>query len=121
MSYSHPSLMIIASRIQFHIERPWGQRPFSIVSLFNQEKALDRGLLRDYEPSDGAFSSTNHDTAPPIAPSQTLEAGRRAVNTVGTFGNCYKCEIFFPMCVSLSPSETMFIMFIMSHARAISL
>ena len=32
MSYSRPSLMIIASRTQFHIERPWGQRPFSIVS-----------------------------------------------------------------------------------------
>ena len=26
------SLMIIASRTQFHIERPWGQCPFSIVS-----------------------------------------------------------------------------------------
>ena len=43
--------MIIASRTQFHIERRWGQRPFSIVSYsvlnvkavvaaFNQEKAL---------------------------------------------------------------------------------
>ena len=32
VSYSRPSLMIIASRIQFHVERPWGQRPFSIVS-----------------------------------------------------------------------------------------
>ena len=38
--------MIIASRTQFHVERPWGQRPFSIVSVkavvaaFNQEKAL---------------------------------------------------------------------------------
>ena len=32
VSYSRPSLMIIASRTQFHIERPWGQRPFSIVS-----------------------------------------------------------------------------------------
>ena len=26
------SLMIIASQTQFHIERPWGQCPFSIVS-----------------------------------------------------------------------------------------
>ena len=26
------NLMIIASRTQFHTERPWGQRPFSIVS-----------------------------------------------------------------------------------------
>ena len=32
VSYSRPSLMIIASRTQFHIERPLGQRPFSIVS-----------------------------------------------------------------------------------------
>ena len=32
VSYSRPSLMIIASRTQFHIERPWGQRLFSIVS-----------------------------------------------------------------------------------------
>ena len=31
VSYSRPSLMIIASRTQFHIERPWGQRLFSIV------------------------------------------------------------------------------------------
>ena len=43
--------MIIASRTQFHVERPWGQRLFSIVhysvlnvkalvGAFNQEKAL---------------------------------------------------------------------------------
>ena len=44
--------MIIASRTQFHVERPWGQCLFSIVSFnrvlnvkalvgaFNQEKAL---------------------------------------------------------------------------------
>ena len=32
VSYSRPSLMIIASQTQFHVERPWGQRPFSIVS-----------------------------------------------------------------------------------------
>ena len=32
VSYSRPSIMIIASRTQFHVERPWGQRPFSIVS-----------------------------------------------------------------------------------------
>ena len=38
--------MIIASRTQFHDERPWGQRLFSIVvvvavvAAFNQEKAL---------------------------------------------------------------------------------
>ena len=30
--YSRPSLMIIASRSQFHVYLPWGQRPFSIVS-----------------------------------------------------------------------------------------
>ena len=32
VSYSRPSLMIIASRTQFHVERPWGKRRFSIVS-----------------------------------------------------------------------------------------
>ena len=32
VSYSRPSVMIIALRTQFHVERPWGQRPFSIVS-----------------------------------------------------------------------------------------
>ena len=40
--------MIIASRTQFHVERPWGQRPFSInvlnvkavLAAFNKEKAL---------------------------------------------------------------------------------
>ena len=37
--------MIIASRTQFHVERPWGQRPFSVlnvkavVAALNQEKA----------------------------------------------------------------------------------
>ena len=30
--YSCPSLKIIVSWTQFHVERPWGQRPFSIVS-----------------------------------------------------------------------------------------
>ena len=50
VSYSRLSLMIIASRTQFHVERPWGQRLFSIVlnvlnvkavvAAFNQEKAL---------------------------------------------------------------------------------
>ena len=32
--------MIIASASQFHIYLPWGQRPFSIIVSFNQEKAL---------------------------------------------------------------------------------
>ena len=32
VSYSRPSLMIIALQTQFHVERPWGQHPFSIVS-----------------------------------------------------------------------------------------
>ena len=31
LSYSRPSLMIIASHTQFHIERPWGQHPFSVL------------------------------------------------------------------------------------------
>ena len=35
----------------------------ALVDAFNQEKAEgpSRGLLRDYEPSDGTFSSTNED------------------------------------------------------------
>ena len=32
VSYSRPSLMIIALASQFHVYLPWGQRPFSIVS-----------------------------------------------------------------------------------------
>ena len=32
VSYIRLSLMIIASGTQFHVERPWGQCPFSIVS-----------------------------------------------------------------------------------------
>ena len=49
VSYSRPSLMIIALRTQFHVERPWGQRPFclnsvlnvkALVGAFNKEKAL---------------------------------------------------------------------------------
>ena len=54
---------VIASRTQFHVERPWGQHPFSIVSLnvnavvaaFNQEKALVGAFSVIYEPSDGTF------------------------------------------------------------------
>ena len=34
----------------------------AVVAAFNQEKALGRGLLRDYEPSDGTFWSTSHYT-----------------------------------------------------------
>ena len=49
--------MTFVSRTQFHVERPWGQRPFSIVSFnsvlnvkalvgaFNQEKALVGAFL----------------------------------------------------------------------------
>ena len=29
---ARPSLLTFASRTQFHVEGPWGQRPFSIVS-----------------------------------------------------------------------------------------
>ena len=32
VSYSYPSLMIIASASQFHVYLPWGQHLFSIVS-----------------------------------------------------------------------------------------
>ena len=41
-----PPLMTFASRTQFHVERPLGQRPFSVLNVkalvgaFNQEKAL---------------------------------------------------------------------------------
>ena len=38
--------MIIASRTQFHVESPWGSR-------FQPGEGPSRGLLRDYEPSDG--------------------------------------------------------------------
>ena len=31
VSYSRPSLMVIASSSQFHVNLPWGQHPFSIV------------------------------------------------------------------------------------------
>ena len=47
VSYSRPSLMIIASRTQFHVERPWGKRLFSIVSRFQPGEGPRRGLLRD--------------------------------------------------------------------------
>ena len=45
--------MTFASRTQFHIERPWGQR------LFQPGEGPSRGLLRAYKPSDGTFSSTS--------------------------------------------------------------
>ena len=71
--------MTFVSRTQFHVERPWGQRLFSIVSnsvlnvkalvgAFNQEKALiDRGLLRDCTTgcgTDGALHSTSVQPTP---------------------------------------------------------
>ena len=42
VSYSRPSLMIIALASQFHVYLPWGPCLFSLVSYgaFNQEKAL---------------------------------------------------------------------------------
>ena len=49
VSYSRPSLMIIASRTRFHVERPWGRlaqclnsflNVKAVVAAFNQEKAL---------------------------------------------------------------------------------
>ena len=40
--------MTFVSRTQFHIERPWGQRP-------------SRGLLRDCTTGCGSFYSTNED------------------------------------------------------------
>ena len=61
MSYSRPSLMKIASASQFYIFLPRVQHPFSIVCLkcesasrcFPPGGGHCRGLLRDYEPSDG--------------------------------------------------------------------
>ena len=61
--------MIIASRTQFHIERPWGQCLFSIVSLqcrkcesasrrFQPGEGPSWGLLRDCE-TDGSLYSTS--------------------------------------------------------------
>ena len=35
VSYSRPSLMIIALASQFHVYLPWSQRPFSIVFHFD--------------------------------------------------------------------------------------
>ena len=48
MSYSRLSLMIFASRTQFHVHLPWGHRQClnsvlnvkALVGAFNQEKAL---------------------------------------------------------------------------------
>ena len=50
--------MTFVSRTQFHFERPWGQRPFRIVvesgsSCFQLGEGPSRGLLCDYESSDG--------------------------------------------------------------------
>ena len=58
--------MTFALRTQFHVERPWGQRPFkecrnsvlnvkAVVAAFNQEKALVGAFSVI---SDGTFSST---------------------------------------------------------------
>ena len=46
----------------------------AVVAAFNQEKALSRGLLRDYEPSDGTFSSTSADD---VLTAQVPEDGGR--------------------------------------------
>ena len=81
--------MIIALRTQFHVERPWVQHPFSVlnvkavVAAFNQEKALSRGLLRDYEPSDGPFWSTilNPNTIDPILGSAAAAQSYKHHNT----------------------------------------
>ena len=56
--------MTFASVSQFHVYLPWGQCPFSIVSYyclkcasgsirFQLGEGPSRGLLRDYERSDG--------------------------------------------------------------------
>ena len=46
VSYSRPSLMIIASVSQFHVYLPWGQCE-SGSSLFQLGEGPSRGLLRD--------------------------------------------------------------------------
>ena len=54
--------MIIVSRTQFHVERLWGLNSVlnvkAVVSRFQLGEGPSRGLLRDYEPSDGSFWST---------------------------------------------------------------
>ena len=50
--------MIIALASQFHIHLPWGQHPFtlclnSVLNVKVSTRGPSRGLLRDYEPSDG--------------------------------------------------------------------
>ena len=55
--------MTFVSATQLHVYILWVNSVLNVkvlVGAFNQEKALvGRGLLRDYEPSDGTFSSTN--------------------------------------------------------------
>ena len=48
VSYSRPSLMIIASASQFHVFLLWGQCPFSIVKDpfdFDKERCEGSGVL----------------------------------------------------------------------------
>ena len=71
--------MIVASRTQFHVERPWGQRLFSIVSYnsvlnvkavvgaFNQEKALVEAcsvIVKTGCGTDESICGTNHNQPP---------------------------------------------------------
>ena len=77
--------MIIAPRTQFHVEKPWGQRPFSIVSYsrpslmmiaslnqFQPGEGPSRGFVRDYEPSCWpsfeALTSPRHSSSSPCKP-----------------------------------------------------
>ena len=78
VSYSCPSLMIIAPGTQFHVYLPWGQHLFSIVSkqclnsvlnvialvgTFNQEKALVGAfsvIVKTDCGTDGSFYSTKY-------------------------------------------------------------
>ena len=48
--------MIIVSVSKFHVNLPWDFQP---------GEGPSRGLLRDYEPSDGPFWSTTDDPAAP--------------------------------------------------------
>ena len=51
VSYSRPSFMMIALASQFHVYLPWISSRGS--SFFQLGEGPSRGLLRDYEPSDG--------------------------------------------------------------------
>ena len=63
VSYSRPSLVIIASRTQFHVYLPWGQRfAYCLNSVFKPGEGPSRGLLCDCENRRMVCSSSNNVT-----------------------------------------------------------